>query len=81
MKHLAIAALAICGQSSAQERPDAMALDTDELYTAIRKLVGATPTIFSSFEKSPPDHPVISSGKAGVPSFMSDPCVIRDKEG
>jgi len=38
-------------------------------------------TPFSEFEKSPPDRPVISSGRAGVPSFMSDPCVIKDDEG
>jgi predicted GH43/DUF377 family glycosyl hydrolase len=41
----------------------------------------STPTPFSEFEKSPPDRPVISSGRAGVPSSMADPCVIKDDEG
>ena len=41
----------------------------------------STPTPFSEFEKSPPGRPVISSGRAGVPSFMADPCVIKDDEG
>jgi len=41
----------------------------------------STPRTFSNFEKSPPDRPVISSGRAGVPSFMADPCVIKDGGG
>ncbi|AQQ71378.1 hypothetical protein SMSP2_01751 [Limihaloglobus sulfuriphilus] len=36
---------------------------------------------FTEFKKNPDDRPVISSGSNGRPTFMSDPVVIKDKEG
>ncbi len=36
---------------------------------------------FTEFKRIPNDKPVISSGTEGWPTFMSDPCVIKDEEG
>jgi len=36
---------------------------------------------FADFKKVPDDKPVISSGSRGWPTFMADPCVIKDEEG
>ena len=36
---------------------------------------------FTKFKRIPKDKPVISSGSEGWPTFMSDPCVIKDEEG
>jgi predicted GH43/DUF377 family glycosyl hydrolase len=41
----------------------------------------ASPSCFTPFVKSPASRPVIASGVAGLPTFISDPCVIRDESG
>ena len=36
---------------------------------------------FTPFVKSPASRPVLASGVAGVPTFISDPCVMKDDSG
>ncbi len=36
---------------------------------------------FPVFRRDPVDRPVISSGTAGLPSLVADPCIVTDSEG
>jgi predicted GH43/DUF377 family glycosyl hydrolase len=51
------------------------------LLLMITQACKASPPFFTPFVKSPASRPVIASGVAGVPTFISDPCVIKDESG
>ncbi len=41
----------------------------------------ATLPSFPTFRRDPVDRPVVSTGTAGLPSMVADPCVVADSEG
>ncbi|MCF7838909.1 MAG: hypothetical protein K9N49_09800 [Candidatus Marinimicrobia bacterium] len=51
------------------------------LLLMITQACKSSPGVFTPFVKSPASRPVIASGVAGVPTFISDPCVIKDESG
>jgi hypothetical protein len=51
------------------------------LLLMITQACKASPGSFTPFVKSPASRPVIASGVAGIPTFISDPCVIKDDSG
>lgn len=51
------------------------------LLLMVAQACESSPRFFTPFVKSPASRPVIASGVAGVPTFISDPCVIKDESG